>query len=189
MTDADRCREKLGLRRGELDGLVLDPFTERDRASFRALMELSPEMTWERRAASQEYLDHLFDFRIRHYEAFGFGPFAVRESDSLRVIGQAGLQVLDAESAAGTVEIIVFIAPDQWGTGLARRLMRWWLDRAFCDAKVDAVWATARNENPRALAVIERFGFDAVGAKLHYGFPSQLSRIDSAAYAARRSGR
>jgi RimJ/RimL family protein N-acetyltransferase len=143
-----------------------------------ALLALHDYMSWERAPTSQAKADSILAFRIAHYNQHGFGLMGVWRKGldgTLGLVGQAGLQQFMPD--LGHVELAIFLAPDLWGGGHARRLARWYLDRALRQCDVAAVWATVRPENAPAVGLVQRLGFSRRGERLHYGYRSHVYRM------------
>lgn len=99
---------------------------------------------------------------MRHYqEAYrrnGFGFWAVEVRATGRLIGMAGLDVVDEEVAFDGVEIGWRLGKDAWGHGYATEAARAVLDFGFTTAGLDEIYAITMRGNERSQAVMRRIG-------------------------------
>lgn len=95
---------------------------------------------------------------------WGFGTHAVIERASGRPIGWAGLIRSDGTPGDDEAEIIYALAPDRWGRGYATELVRGMLDWAWRESGLVRVLATVDPDNAASLALLEKLGFEPLGA-------------------------
>ena len=105
--------------------------------------------------------------RVRaHWERHGFGPLAVVERASGRLVGEAGLQMLEA---GPDVELTYTLARAFWGRGYAteaaRAVLAWGLD----GLGLERIVAVAYPRNRASRHVIEKLGMTFVGRRVCYG--------------------
>lgn len=93
-----------------------------------------------------------------HWQAFGFGPWTVREREGGVVVAHAGLSYTVVAGAA-EVEVGAIVAPDRWGRGYAREIVALALRHAPAIRGLQSVVAFAEPVNTRAITVIEASGF------------------------------
>ncbi len=156
---------------GDLD---LRPLTIEDVSELHAILSEREDMTWEGERASEEYTKSLVEFRIAHYERYGFGVLAVADPQG-RIIGQAGLQVLD--ETGERIEIVIFLASARVGSGLGTTLLEDLL-RLLAAQGFGTVWATVRHGNERARRLLLRFGFVKDAETVHFNMPCTMWRLD-----------
>ncbi|MCX6374105.1 MAG: GNAT family N-acetyltransferase [Actinobacteria bacterium] len=105
--------------------------------------------------------------RVRaHWERHGFGPLVVVERASGRLVGEAGLQVLEA---GPDIELTYTLARAFWGRGYAteaaRAVLAWGLD----GLGLERIVALAYPRNRASRHVIEKLGMTFVGRRFCYG--------------------
>ncbi|MBI1293020.1 GNAT family N-acetyltransferase [bacterium] len=101
---------------------------------------------------------------IRHYEAHGFGMWAVIDKESGALIGRAGLEYLDND-----VEIAWLLARDWWGRGLATEAARAVLGYGFGVLGLDRIVAAAIPENSASINVMRKLGMRQCGSRMAAG--------------------
>ncbi len=89
-------------------------------------------------------------------EAFYFGILADGE-----LIGAIDLRSIECENR--TVECGYAIAASHWGKGIATRAVALALRCAFCELRVDIVFAHCLKRNPASARVLEKNGFRETG--------------------------
>jgi RimJ/RimL family protein N-acetyltransferase len=99
------------------------------------------------------------------FTANGFGFWALAERATDRLVGMAGLDVVDPETPFSGVEIGWRLARDAWGRGYATEAARAVLDEAFGPLGVEEVFALTETENIKSQAVMRRLGMAHVPAK------------------------
>jgi RimJ/RimL family protein N-acetyltransferase len=174
MNDVDIARARIGLERRQLGRFTLRPFTPTDFAALHAILSARDDMTWERTAATPEYTHHLLEFRLRHYEEYGFGIMAVKD-DTGQLIGQAGLQTL-ADVQPDAVELVVFLASTHTTGGIGTVLSESIIDLAR-EYGLGDLYATVRPGNTPAERLVHRLHFVQIGTAMHFGMPSTLWRL------------
>jgi len=92
---------------------------------------------------------------LENWAKDGFGPYAVIETGSGRLLGQHGLRYLPE---FGAVEILYALHPDVQGRGLATRIARHCARLAFEDLDRDHVIAITMPENTASRRVMEKTG-------------------------------
>ena len=101
-----------------------------------------------------------------HWTTHGFGPLAVVERASGRVVGETGLQLLEA---GPDVELTYTLARAAWGQGYATEAARAVLLWAFAGLRLPRVAAVADPANTTSLRVLEKLGMTALGERECYG--------------------
>jgi RimJ/RimL family protein N-acetyltransferase len=120
------------------------------------------------------------DADARHWERFGFGPWAVVERRSGDYLGRVGLRWSEVGDRAG-IEVLWSIDPGRHGEGFAGEAAAAALDFAAA-LELDEVFAMILPTNPASLRVAEKIGMAPDGKVEHAGFDHLLFR------AAPRSG-
>lgn len=144
------------------DRLVLRPF-QADDADEYARIRAKPEVVrylpgGEASAeAAQSISSRVIKIFDLHWREHGFGPWAVIDAASSRLIGHLGLRVVP--ELGGEIELLYMLDQPFWGKGLATEGCRAALDSGFRQQELDHVIALAMPENKASLAVMKRLGF------------------------------
>jgi RimJ/RimL family protein N-acetyltransferase len=101
----------------------------------------------------------------QHWEQLGYGPLAVVERASGRLVGEAGLQPLDG---GPDVELTYTFAGAAWGRGYATEAARAVLRWAFAGLLLPRVEAVADPGNHASLRVLEKLGMAPLGPRECY---------------------
>ncbi|MET8267208.1 GNAT family N-acetyltransferase [Micromonospora arida] len=145
-------------------GYHLRPLGTSDFDSLLSMLQTNPDASWERTAPSVEYVRTLIDFRLEHYERFGFGVLAV-ENSAGRLVGQAGLQVFNVDR--DMLEVVIFLASAETGKGLGSRALAAISMQAYsCD--IACLYAAIRLDNFSARRFFSSRGFELIGRDVHY---------------------
>jgi ribosomal-protein-alanine N-acetyltransferase len=110
----------------------------------------------------------------RHWERFGFGPWAVIERDSGAYLGRVGLRWTDIGDRAG-VEVLWSIDPERHGEGFAPEAAAAALGLA-ADLELDEVFAMILASNAASLRVAEKIGMARDGEVVHADLDHLLFR-------------
>lgn len=106
------------------------------------------------REQSADFVSH-FD---AHWTAHGFGPWTVRERDGGAFVGQVGIGYTIVGGRA-EVELGFIVAADLQGRGYATEVSQAALQHAPSLRGLASVVAFATHDNARALATLDRCGF------------------------------
>jgi [ribosomal protein S5]-alanine N-acetyltransferase len=101
-----------------------------------------------------------------HWEEHGFGPLTVVDRASGRVLGEAGLQLLEE---GPDVELTYTLARAAWGRGYATEAAQAVLRWGFCGVRLPRIVAVAWPDNAASLRVMEKIGMAGVGERECYG--------------------
>jgi RimJ/RimL family protein N-acetyltransferase len=101
-----------------------------------------------------------------HWSQHGFGLLAVMERESGRVIGEAGLQLLEA---GPDVEFGYTLAHAAWGRGYATEASRAVLRWAFVGLGLERVVAVVDPANRASRRVLDKLGMRRMGMRHAYG--------------------
>lgn len=112
----------------------------------------------------------------RHWERFGFGPWAVFEREGGDYLGRVGLRWTEIGERAG-IEVLWAIDPKRHGEGFAAEAAAAALDFAR-ELELDEVFAMILPINTASRRVAEKIGLEQVGEVEHAGFDHLLFRIE-----------
>jgi ribosomal-protein-alanine N-acetyltransferase len=154
------------------DRLFLRRWREADRLPFQAMNADPPVMEFFPGVLSGPESDGLVDRIERHFEQYGFGPFAAELLESKRFIGYIGLAVPQfdapfmhepgsARTADGRwdgAEIGWRLAADFWGRGLATEGARAVLSYAVERLAIPSIVSFAATQNRRSRRVMKKIG-------------------------------
>ncbi len=112
---------------------------------------------------------------MTHWAKHGFGVWAVEEPGDGRIIGQCGLNTLDA-IGSDDVEILWALARAWWGRGLATEAATATLGYAFDTVRLSRVVALAHPCNAASRRVMEKL-------RLTYEKTLRVSGVDAVCYA------
>lgn len=92
----------------------------------------------------------------------GFGPLAVEEQESGKVVGWCGVQPL---TGTDRYEVIYALKVNRWGMGYATEAAASVVTHAFelPTCNIEAVWALVYPQNLRSIRVLEKLGMELVG--------------------------
>lgn len=106
-----------------------------------------------------------------HWRDNGFGPLAVVERASEELVGEAGLQLLEA---GPEVEVTYTLRRASWGRGYATEAARACLTWGFTQLGLERIVAVAYPANHASRHVLEKLGMRGDGLQACYG--SRLAR-------------
>jgi ribosomal-protein-alanine N-acetyltransferase len=112
----------------------------------------------------------------RHWERFGFGPWAVVEREGGEYLGRVGLHWAGIGERTG-VEVVWAIDPGRHGAGFAAEAAAAALDRAG-ELELAEVFAMILPINAASLRVAEKIGLERAGEVEHAGFDHFLFRAE-----------
>jgi [ribosomal protein S5]-alanine N-acetyltransferase len=157
--------------------LLLRPFTPADAAAMHEIYRDPEVMRYvghgpvRRRSQTEGMLAGY----MRHQEAHGFSFWAVVESETGAVIGDAGLFLHGGRGPE--VELGYTLGRAWWGRGYATEAAGAWLDQAFGRLALEEVIALAEPANTGSLHVLEKLGMTADGMRAAFGRPHAVYRI------------
>ena len=120
----------------------------------------------ERRPLTGDAVKVLMRSADGHWSRHGFGLLAIVEQESGRVVGEAGLQVLEA---GPDIELGYTLAHACWGHGYATEAARAVLRWAFAGLGLERVVAVADPANGASLRVLDKLGMRRLGMRHAYG--------------------
>jgi len=170
MSDGDgRTTERLTLR----------PPGPGDAPAYRALLMHPTIGEWLRPPPEQPFApadgDLWLDADARHWERFGFGPWAVVERASGDYLGRVGLRWSEIGDRAG-IEVLWAIDARRHGEGFAGEAAAAALGFA-ADLELDQVFAMILPRNVASRRVAEKIGMTRDGNVDHAGFDHLLFRF------------
>jgi RimJ/RimL family protein N-acetyltransferase len=149
-----------------------------DAAGYRALLMHPTIGEWLRPALLAPFEpadgDDWLDDDMRHWERFGFGPWAVAERGSGDYLGRVGLRWSEIGGRA-RVEVLWSIDPERHGEGFAGEAAAAALEFAG-KLELDEVYAMILARNAASLRVAEKIGLERDGNVEHAGFDHLLFR-------------
>jgi RimJ/RimL family protein N-acetyltransferase len=158
--------------------LVLRPPDPGDAPGYRALLMHPTIGEWLRPPPLAPFVpddgDRWLDADARHWERFGFGPWAVVERGSGDYLGRVGLRRSEIGVRAG-IEVLWAIDPRRHGEGFAGEAAAAALGFA-AELELDEVFAMILPGNAASRRVAEKIGMARDGNVEHAGFDHLLFR-------------
>ncbi len=102
----------------------------------------------------------------KHWERHGFGPLAVVEQTSGRLVGESGLQLLES---GPEVEVTYTLARAVWGRGYATEAVRAVLAWGFDGLRLQRLVAVVYPEKAASRRVVEKARMVREGTRFRYG--------------------
>jgi RimJ/RimL family protein N-acetyltransferase len=159
--------------------LMLRPPGPGDAPAYRALLMQPTIGEWLRPPPLAPFEpadgDLWLDADTRHWERFGFGPWAVVERAGGDYVGRVGLRWSEIGDRAG-IEVLWSIDPRHHGQGFAAEAAAASLDLA-AELELDEVFAMILPTNAASLRVAEKIGMTRDGNVSHAGFDHLLLRF------------
>ena len=154
---------------GDIQGRYLTPA---DGDALASLGVGDDNFAWERLARPEDYYRKILQFRLDHYQQYGFGIHGIWRNGHL--IGQCGLQVLN--ETRDQVELVIFLGRAYVRKGLGLRLTNHILSRCSA-AGVKAIYGVVRPENKAALDLLRRVNASPIRTQVHFGNIATVFRI------------
>src|SRR5437870_8352290 len=130
----------------ECPRLRVEPMVFKDSSDWWRAIWCDAEVTRylpSRRPLSHEQMERLMQKMAEHWEAHGFGVWALRDRTLGSLVGHCGLMVNEPPD----VELIYAVARSMWGQGLATEAATCVLAHAFGKLGLDCVIALVIPEN------------------------------------------
>jgi len=140
----------------ETSRLVLRPFMDGDGPLLYSVVGNDPDMTWDHSVRPVEMVTRTAADRRKHFDAHGFGVWAVLEKDTGEMIGQTGLQVL---TGTADIELVTYTAKRKWRQGFAAESCKASLFYGFTKLAAEKIFAVVRQEDKVASGLIRKLGF------------------------------
>ncbi len=167
--------------------LILRPFRPDDAAAYAAL-RARPEVAAQLPSSDptpEVLAERVIDHFIDEWAKRGYGPWALIDPSSERLIGHGGLRFVPEFDG---VEVLWALDPDFWGRGLVTEMARAALDRGFGELGLVEIFAIARPENPRSIAVMSRIGMGFRRMAAYKGFKVVYHTITADDWSQRTNG-
>jgi [ribosomal protein S5]-alanine N-acetyltransferase len=162
--------------------LVLRPPVAADAPGYRALLMHPTIGEWLRPRPLKPFEpadgDAWLAEDARHWERFGFGPWAVTLREGGDYLGRVGLRWTDV-GGREAIEVLWAIDPERHQEGFASEAAAAALDFA-AELDLDEVFAMILPINTASLGVAERVGMERTGNVEHAGFDHFLFRFEPA---------
>lgn len=113
---------------------------------------------------------------IKSYQDNGYGPWAVLEKESGKLIGSCGLShtTLDGDDQ---IELGYRLGKEQWGKGLASEAASGALAHAFDTCMIDTVVGIVSPRHRASIRVLEKVGFRSFFQTNFYGWYVRVYRL------------
>ena len=131
-------------------------------------------------AEAGEWAAHLEGLQRR----LGYAQWRVSERDGDRLVGIAGLQLLDG---GPEVELTYALEPSSWGAGYATEAGAAALEFAFVTAGLERVVGIVDPENVGSVRVLEKLGMRALGEAEYWGRRWAKYEVTAAAWRAEQA--
>jgi RimJ/RimL family protein N-acetyltransferase len=165
------------------DRLMLRPPGPGDGPGYRALLMHPTIGEWLRPQPLQPFRAADGDAWLaedeRHWERFGFGPWAVIERGSGDYLGRVGLRWTDVGDRAG-IEVLWAIDPNRHGEGFASEAAAAALEFA-ADLELDEIFAMILPTNTASRRVAAKIEMTPAGEVEHAGFEHVLFKAEPGA--------
>jgi ribosomal-protein-alanine N-acetyltransferase len=163
------------MERLETPRLVMRPFATADLDAIHSVYSDPEVMRWVGTGpvAGRTTTARMLDGYAAHQRAYGFSFWAVVETATDTLIGDAGLH----RTATGETELGYTLAQSAWGRGYATEAAGAWLDAAFTQLDIDEVIALAEPPNRASLHVLEKVGLRRNGTRMAFGREHLLYRV------------
>jgi ribosomal-protein-alanine N-acetyltransferase len=103
---------------------------------------------------------------LEHWRAHGFGPLAVAERATGRLVGEGGLQLLEG---GPDVEVTYTLARAFWGLGYATEAAAAVLEWGFGELGLTRIVGVAYPDNTASQRVLQKVGMRRLGLRRCYG--------------------
>jgi [ribosomal protein S5]-alanine N-acetyltransferase len=113
---------------------------------------------------------------LRHWERRGYGLWVLRERDSGRFVGRAGIRDVEIDRRA-EVELAYALMPEFWNRGLATEAARALIRIAFDELGLAELVAFTLADNRASRRVMEKIGMIYERDLVRAGLPHVLYRI------------
>jgi ribosomal-protein-alanine N-acetyltransferase len=160
--------------------LLLRPFASDDLDAYQAVREKPGVLRYFSPVSSdpmrqREIARTLIARFIAHWEQDGYGPWAVIDKESGRLIGHHGLRFMPE---FGETEILYLLDSAFWGRGLASEAAKAALDYARDPLQLQRLMAIARLENAASLRVMTKAGFTFRRMALYHDISVAYHELD-----------
>jgi RimJ/RimL family protein N-acetyltransferase len=155
----------------ETERLFLRPFLASDNEAM-FIMDSNPNVhryLGNEPVTTIEQCDQYIKAIQKQYQDNGIGRFVIQIKDTQEIIGWAGLKFITEpeNNHVNFYDIGYRLAEEHWGKGYGYEVAKAWLDYAFNEMKVAAVYASAHNENKGSNKILQKIGMQQNGQYLH----------------------
>lgn len=151
----------------ETNRLLLTPMNLENLQALHFIIGEDPDMSWNQESQPIQKTLQILQGQLKHYEQNAFGMWAVFSKDTGEMIGEAGLKVMKNSSK---VELVIFIAKQCWGQGIAFEAGTASLKYGFSELELDCIVARTRSHNFRAQKLLKKLSFCFVREDIAYNY-------------------
>jgi ribosomal-protein-alanine N-acetyltransferase len=163
----------------ETDRLIIRKLTRRDMpvwAEYFLDKESFPYIGLEDNKLPCDHSEEWIDRQFKRYENNEYGLLALVEKDSMNLVGQCGIILMNVESD-GELEIGYHIISKFRGRGFATEACAAFRDYVFENDIADSVITVINNANTLSMNVSEKLGFTREKETICMNQPSYMYRI------------
>jgi pyoverdine/dityrosine biosynthesis protein Dit1/RimJ/RimL family protein N-acetyltransferase len=154
------------------EGIFGRQLVTEDAQALTVLGSGDENFAWEMVSRDEDYYRKILQFRLDHYQQYGFGVHGIWLGNQL--IGQFGLQVLN--ETRDQVELVIFLGKAHVRRGLGQKLTEYLLSR--CKATgLRTLYGVVRPENKAALRLLRRFNAKPSRTQVHFGYIATVFSI------------
>jgi [ribosomal protein S5]-alanine N-acetyltransferase len=148
--------------------LLLRRWTFADRDEFRRMTQDPAVMRYMHHGVplTDAEADSALQSTVERYDQLGFGDWAIVHRESLEILGESGLGLLEGTNE---VEIGWMLFPDHWGKGFAFEAASAVKQYATGTLGCDHLTALTRPQNVRSIALALKLGLQQTGRVTHMG--------------------
>lgn len=160
----------------ETERLILRPFSIDDIDDYYQVMKQPEVRRWLRgiddgKGFSREETKTWIQGFIDSWNQYGYGPFAIINKDSNKLIGHCGIRF---NPTYEWTEFMYGIHPEQWSKGYATEAAKKCLEIGFINLKLERIYDYTLPNNYRAINVMKKLGMKYVKNFNHKGFDHVL---------------
>lgn len=158
--------------------LLLRPLRQEDLFAYHLVMSQDAVGRQLPRGAgySADQTQALLDFWLDHWTRFDFGPWAVVETATSRLIGHCGLR---HHEETDETELLYALGRGSWGRGLGSEAARASVAWAFGDLRLPTLVGYVKPDNERSRAVLLGCGFAEIDRVQQWGLDLVKYRKDA----------
>jgi RimJ/RimL family protein N-acetyltransferase len=160
----------------ETNRLVIREFTFADAQELSEILAHPEVMKYSLRGVcSVKQTEEFVEWCIECYQSLGFGPWALVDKSSARLVGFCGVS-LQAVNDVSELNLGYRLARDEWGKGLAFEAASAVLDHCKNNLGITELVVIIEPENIASLKVAHKLGFDRYEQIHFHGRDAQLYR-------------
>ncbi|MGB0719146.1 MAG: GNAT family N-acetyltransferase [Bdellovibrionales bacterium] len=151
----------------ETDRIILRRWKDEDRASFARMNGDPMVMEYLPRPLDEKASNHLVDKFEAHFDAHGFGLYALERKEDGAFMGFTGLNTVEftahfTSPKNPVVEIAWRLDYEYWGKGYGSEAAKAVLDYGHSVLKLKEVYAFTVHDNTRSIGMMEKIGMHRV---------------------------